>query len=124
MDGVPVSVSEHLKLDVPRMIDILFDQHAIITEGRLCFALAAFEGGIKVGMPIDTPHAFATAAGRRLDQNRIAKLIGLLFEELWILALSVIAGDHRDAGFLHERFGAILQTHSADSRRRRTNKSD
>src|SRR5579885_3548441 len=75
-------------------------------------------------MPIDTPHAFATAAGRRLDQNRIAKLIGLLFEELWILPLAVIAGHHRDAGFLHERFGAILQTHSADSRRRRTNKSD
>ncbi len=39
-DRVAVAVGEHLYLDVPRPLHVLLDQHVIIAERRLGFALA------------------------------------------------------------------------------------
>ena len=77
---------------------------------------AAFERRFEIGMPVDAAHAAAAAAGRRLDQHRIADLVGLLLEEFRVLPLAVIAGHDRHAGLLHQRLGAVLQPHGADRR--------
>ena len=88
------------------------------------FALRAFERRVEIGVLVDAAHALAAAAGDRLDQHRIADLVGLLLEELRLLPLAVIARHHRHAGLLHQRLGAILQAHRADRRRRRADEDD
>ena len=124
MDDVAVAVGEHLHLDVARRGDVFLDQHARIAERRLRLARRAFERGIELGMLVDAAHALAAAARDRLDQHRIADLVGLLLEELRVLPLAVIAGHDRHAGLLHQRLGLVLQPHGADRGRRRTDEHD
>ena len=124
MDGVAVLVGEHLDLDMARRRDIFLDQHAIVAERRRRLAHRAFERLVEIGVPVDAAHALAAAAGDRLDQHRIADLVGLALEELRILLLAVIARHHRHAGLLHQRLGAILQPHGADRIRRRADEHD
>ena len=90
----------------------------------LRLALRAFERGLELGVLVDAPHALAAAAGHRLDQHRIADLVGLLLEKRRLLPLAVIARHDRHAGLLHQRLGAILQAHGADRRRRRADEHD
>ena len=78
MDRVAVRVGEHLHLDVARRGDVFLDQHARVAERRLRLALRAFERGLELGVLVDAAHALAAAAGHRLDQHRIADLVGLL----------------------------------------------
>ena len=87
-------------------------------------ALGGGERGFEIGVAVDAAHALAAAAGHRLDQHRIADLVGLLLEEFRLLHLAVIAGHHRHAGFLHQRLGAVLQAHGADRRGRRADEDD
>ena len=82
----------------------------------------AFERGFEIGVLVDAAHAAAAAAGRRLDQHRIADLVGLLLEEFRVLPFAVIAGHDRHAGLLHQRLGAVLKPHGADGGGRRPDK--
>ena len=116
MNGVAVAVGEDLQFDMARMADVLLDQHAGIAERALRLALRGFERGVEIGVLVDAPHALAAAAGHRLDQQRVAELVGFLLEEFRLLPLAVIAGHHRHAGFFHQRLGAVLQAHGADRR--------
>jgi hypothetical protein len=77
----------------------------------LRLALRRFQRGVEAGMLVDAPHTLAAAAGDRLDQQRIAELVGFLLEEFRLLPLAVIAGHHRHAGFFHQRLGAVFQPH-------------
>ena len=47
-------------------------------NARLRLALRAFERGVELGVLVDAAHALAAAARHRLDQHRIADLVGLL----------------------------------------------
>ncbi len=53
-------------------------QHARIAEGARRLALRGGERRVEILLPVDAPHALAAAARDRLDQHRIARLIGLL----------------------------------------------
>ena len=124
MDDMAVAVGEDLHFDMARRIDVFFDQHAGVAEGRLRLAHRGFERGIEVGVLVDPPHALAAAAGHRFDQQRITDFVSLLLEEFRLLAFAVIAGHHRHAGFFHQRLGAIFQTHGADRGRWRTDEDN
>ena len=124
MDDVAVAVGEHLHLDVARRGDVFLDQHARIAERRLRLARRAFQRGVELGVLVDAAHALAAAARDRLDQHRIADLVGLLLEELRVLQFAVIAGHDRHAGLLHQRLGPVLQPHGADRGRRRSDEHD
>ena len=87
-------------------------------------AHAGGERVLEVGVALDPAHALAAAAGRRLDQHRIADLVGLALEEGRVLVLAVIARHHRHAGLFHQRLGAVLQPHGADGLRRRADEGD
>ena len=92
-----MAVGEDLDLDVARRGDVFLDQDAARAERRLALAERAFERGLEVGVLVDAAHAAAAAARRRLDQHRIADLVGLLLEEFRVLTFAVIAGHDRHA---------------------------
>ena len=117
-------VGKNLKFDVSRRGDELLDQHARVAERGLPFALRALERVIEVGVPIDAMHALAAAAGHRLDQHRVADLVGFLLEKTGVLARTMIARQDRNAGLRHQRLGAVLEAHGADRFGRRTDEHD
>ena len=65
VDAVSLGVREHLDLDVPRAREVLFDQHAVVAERGLGFALAGGERVAKSAlfsttrMPLPPPPAEA-----------------------------------------------------------------
>ncbi len=82
----------------------------------------AHRGGqrvVEIGVAVDPAHALAAAAGDRLDQHRIADLIGFALQECRVLVVAVIARHHRHAGLFHQRLGAVLQPHRQHRGRRR-----
>src|SRR6516225_507050 len=95
MHHMPMRVAEDLHLDMARREDVFLDQHARIPEGALGLALRRIERRVEILLAIDAPHTLAAAARDRLDEHRIAGLIGLLAQEFRILALAVIARHHR-----------------------------
>ena len=120
---IAVGVAKHLHFDMPGLGNIFLDQNLVVAEGRTRFALGArnrlgeFVGGA------DDPHAPASAAGRCLDQDRIADRIGGRLQRLGTLILAVIARHDRDAGGFHQRLGCRFRTHQADGRGRRADEN-
>ena len=76
VDDVAVAVGEHLHLDVAGVQHISLEEQRVIAErgGRL--AARTGQRGGQVGRLAHDPHALAAAAGRRLDQHRIADVVG------------------------------------------------
>src|SRR5262249_10478941 len=98
MNDVPAAIAEHLDFDIARRVDVFFDQYAVIAEGTLRFAHGAGERRLELGVFVDPAHALAAAARDRLDEDRVADLVGFLLEELRLLAGAVITGHDRHAG--------------------------
>ena len=69
MDHVSIRVSEHLNLNVPGSVNVLFDVHRIITKGILRFALRGGECRSEIARGMDNAHALTTTARRRLQQH-------------------------------------------------------
>jgi hypothetical protein len=63
MKNVAVPVGEDLHLDVARPRQIFLDQHAVVVERGLGFALGRSERGGELIGALDHAHAFAAAAG-------------------------------------------------------------
>ena len=124
MNDIAMAVGEHLDFDVARRGNVFLDQDPARAERRFRLANGAFERRLEFGVLIDAAQPAAAAAGRRLDQHRIADLVGLLLEEFPVLPLAVIARHHRHAGLLHQGLGAILDPHGAHGRGRRPDKSN
>ena len=98
-------IGEHLHLDVPRMLQIALEQHAVVAERRCGLLPRRIQGGGKfVGVRRD-PHAATAAAGYRLDHQRVADARRLVGEKRSALALAMIARQQRHAGLLHKRLG-------------------
>src|SRR5690606_8357690 len=76
MDNVAVLVAEYLYLDVPRLIDELLDEDAVVTEGRDGLCAGAFEAFPGFGRVPGDAQALAAAPGRGLDHHRIADRVG------------------------------------------------
>ena len=124
MNDVAMAVGKHLDFDVARRGNVFLEQDPARAERRLCLANGAFERRLEFGVLIDAAQPAAATAGRRLDQHRIADLVGLLLEEFPVLPLAVIARHHGNAGLLHQGLGAILDPHGAHGRRRRPDESN
>ena len=124
VDARPMRVREHLQFDVAGRGDIFLDQHSSVPERGLGLADRALELGVELDMRVDAAHAPPAPAGDRLDQHRIADLIGLLAQELRVLVVAVIAGYDRHAGTLHQRLGRAFQAHGPHRRGRRANEDD
>ena len=76
VDEIPVRVAEDLDLDVSRRAEVAFDQQRVVAERVLGLAARRFECSGELARVVHDAHALAAAAGRRLDQHRIADLAG------------------------------------------------
>src|SRR5258708_2845404 len=74
MDQVAVFVAEQLNLDVPRILEQLFDIDLAAAERALRFAAGIANGGFDLGLAVHAPHAFAAAARDGFEQHRVADL--------------------------------------------------
>ena len=124
MHAVAVPVGEDLDLDVPRPLEILLEQHAVVAEGRRGLALAGRERGGELGGRGDDAHPLAAAARRRLDEDRVSNAIGRLLQERRILVVAVVARDERYAGLFHDGLRGALRAHRADRRGGRADEDD
>ena len=111
---VAVLVAEHLELDVPRRLDVLLDVDVADAERRLGLALRGLDGVRQLAGRAHDAHAAAAAAGGRLDDDRIADLLGELERLLLALDRAVAAGQDRHAGLLHHPARARLVAHQPD----------
>ena len=82
MQHSAMRVGQHLHLDMAGTGDIALQQQRAVAEGRGGFALRGGERGRQVLRPLDDAHAAPAAAGRGLDQHRIADLPGRVRELL------------------------------------------
>ena len=124
MNDIAMAVGEHLDFDVARRGNVFLEQDPARAERRLCLANGAFERGLEFGVLVDAAQPAAAAAGRRLDQHRIADLVGFLLEEFRVLPFAVIARHDWHAGLFHQGLGAILDAHGAHGRGRRPDKNN
>jgi hypothetical protein len=104
-----------------RLGNEFLDQHLVVAERGAGFALGASYGFAKLIARGDDTHAAATAACRRLDQDRIADDIGRGLERGELLVGAVIAGHYRYAGGFHQCLGRRFGAHQANGLDRRTN---
>src|SRR5919201_2894836 len=70
-------VAEQLDLDVVRPLDVALAEHAIVAERRLRLAARRRERVVELAGRTYDAHAAPAAAGRGLDDEREADLVGL-----------------------------------------------
>ena len=124
VDASAVAVSEHLHFDMAGRGDIFLDHDPPVAERGLGLADSAFERGVEFDMRVDPPHAAPAPARDRLDEHRIADLIGLFAQEFRGLVVAVIAGHDRHAGALHQRLGRAFEAHRPHRLGRRPDEDD
>jgi hypothetical protein len=122
--ALSVRIGKDLELDVPRVGQVLLEQHALVTEGRLRFTPGRGERGGEPVAALDDAHALAAAAGRSLDEHRITHRVGLRQQRAVVLRAAVVARNDGYAGLPHERLAFRLRPHGADRGRRRTDKGE
>ena len=76
MHDAALAVAEDLDLDVPRPLEIAFEIDLAPSEERRCFVLRDRQHARELGSVAGDLHAAAAAAGRGLDQDRIADRFG------------------------------------------------
>ena len=124
VDASPMRVGEHLQLDVAGRGDVFLDQHPSVAERSLRLAHGALERSVELDMRVDAAHSAPAPARDRLDEHRIADLIGLLAQEFRVLVVAMIAGHDRHAGPLHQRLGRAFQAHRPHRLGRRPDEDD
>src|SRR5690606_26293890 len=71
MHRVTMLISEDLELDVPRFLEILFDEDRRVSERRLCNPSPRLQGFFKAFLVVHDVHPYAPASRTRFDNHRI-----------------------------------------------------
>ena len=108
-------IAKHLHLNMARAGDIFFDEDTVFPKRGGGFSLARGQSLGKTLRPVNTAHAFSTAASYGLDEDGIANIIRLLRQPFRRLVVAQIARCHGDARVCHQLLGGIFQTHSANA---------
>mmetsp|Transcript_19968 Transcript_19968/g.42316 ORF Transcript_19968/g.42316 Transcript_19968/m.42316 type:complete len:851 (-) Transcript_19968:309-2861(-) len=93
---VAVGVCQDLDLNVPRVLDVLFEEHAPIAESLQRLVRGALVGALELGLLPHDAEPPATAAHGSLDHHREANLPS---ESMGLLGIQVVLlepGDHGD----------------------------
>ena len=69
------AISQHLELDVLRAIDVLLDEHPVVTEGRECPTLTQPQGRFELVPRAHHLHAYSTTPGGSLNHHRVADFL-------------------------------------------------
>jgi hypothetical protein len=109
-----VRVAQHLDLDVPRLLDELLDEHAVVAEAVARLVAAGGEAFESLLVVEGDAQALAAAAGGRLDHHGVADVLGngdgLLRGGYGV----VVARDGVDARLLCQLLGGDLVAHGRD----------
>ena len=122
---IAVIVGQHLKLDVPRLLEKLLHVDLIIAERRQRLGLRHANGVEQRRVGMHHPHAAAAAAARSLDDHRVADVLGDAEILVRVLAQRPVRSRHAgNAGRLHQLDGGNLVAHEADRFRPRAHENE
>ena len=97
VDAVAVAVDRDLDLDVAVLVEPALEVQRVVAERGLRLGAADVERRLELARRADHPHALAAAAGRRLDQQRVADPLAFL-EGVGVVAEDAVrARDRRQA---------------------------
>ena len=123
-DHVAVLVGQHLKLDVPGMLDVLLHVEIAVAERARGLRLRRLEQRRQFFFGADDAHAAPAAAGRGLHDHREADLLRPLHGLAVRRDDSVRPRQNRHAGLLHGRAGFFLLAHQPRHFRPRSDELD
>ena len=124
MHDRPVLIAEHLELDVSRRVDVLLEVDVADAERGFRLALSRLYRMTQLAGRPHHPHPTSAAAGRRLDDDGIADVLGDLERLLLAFDGPIAPRQDRDAGFLHDAACPRLVPHEADDLRIGTDELD
>jgi hypothetical protein len=78
-------VAEHVNLDMSRALEIALEDERRVAEGGRGFASRRRDGGREIARALDEADTFAPSAGARLDEQRVADLVGFARERHVVL---------------------------------------
>ena len=122
--GVAVAVGDHLHLDVPRARDQPLEEDHAAAEGPLGLVAGALVGVLQVGRAGHHPDPPATAAGGRLEHQRVPHLVGGRQRLLEGVDATPAPGRDRDADLLGDQLRPDLVAQLAHRLRARTDEGD
>jgi hypothetical protein len=114
-----VRIGQDLNLDVPELIEVLLDVDRAVAEVGPGLPARAEVGGLGSGFFLDYSHTLPSAAGARLDDQRIADLGSDALDLIYALAGAIGAGGHGDASLGRGLAGLGLVAHPGDGARGR-----
>ena len=98
MDEIAMLVAEELHFEMAGPDDELFEKDRRVAERGAGFAAGLFDGLIELLGLVGDAHAAAAAAHGRLDDHRIAELLGQLANLLAVAHRVIAAGQDRHLG--------------------------
>ncbi len=116
VDAVPVAVDRDLDLDVAVLVEPLLEVQRVVAERRLGLRAADLEHRFELARGADHAHALAAAAGRRLDQDRVAQLLGLRERVRLVAEHPVRARDRGQAVRAEQPAGGFLVSEPLEHR--------
>src|SRR5579864_9227671 len=124
MHDVAVMVAQHLDLNMPGRLDVLFEVDAARPEGSFRLAGRGLEQLRQLLRVPDNAHPATAASGDGLDHDGIPQLLGHADGLLVTLHRPVASGQNGHAGFLHGPSGTGLVTHEPNDIRIRPDEPD
>ena len=124
MHNVPVLICEDLNLDVPRLLDKLFQVDTRIPKRRFGFVLSLLNRGLQDRFILGDSHAFSTAPRRGFDQDGVANFFGYLHRLIFVFDQAITSRDHRNLGGSCKVSRLILIAKKVHGFGRRTDKVD
>ena len=119
VDAVAVAVDGDLDLDVAVLVEPLLEVERVVAERRLRLGAADPQRRFELAPGADHAHALAAAAGRRLDEHRVADPLRLAERVHLVAEHAVRARDRRQAVRAEELARPGLAREALEDGRRR-----
>ena len=111
VDDVPEGVGHHLDLDVAGGRQVPLQDQLGVAEGAGRHPPGRGQGRDQVALVADDGHTLPAPAGGGLHDQRVADLLGRLFERRIVLFVAAVAGEGRHTGRLGDPLGLVLAAH-------------
>ena len=121
---VPVLIGQHLKLNVPRLLDELLHVEVAIAEGVSRLGVCRLEEARQFFFRADDAHAAPASTRGGLEDNRIADRLRPLQRLALTLDHALRPGQDRHLGLFHGHARLFLFAHQPRHLRRRSDELD
>src|SRR5215472_5596313 len=111
MNHAPVTITQHLELDMPWALDQLLHVNIRAAESLLRLSTRSLKGPRKFALLPDDAHTAAAAALRRFDDDRIADFTGKIARSFLVRHHSHASRNNRQARSCHGLARPVLLPH-------------